>query len=289
MSEMIELELLYERPEKREPLGPFFWVCVGWLGPQPLRGHLRQRATPAQPALRRLQLPQRRAVAAPPLRHRRPRTRHLLARRLRVAHLDRRGRRLDGHRVRRRRAPGDARRLPAGPLRHDPHGGHVHPARLPRDRRGDRGPVLLDAAVHAQDHPGDRTGVDPPRLPGHPHRDHGRRHQGLHHRGQGPGRHRPAHPDEGAAAQHHAHRDLVPADRHRHRRHARGRAGLPRALGQPADPFVGQHDQREPARSSPRTRGWSSSRRWRCACSCSCLNFIGDRLRSHFDVTEAKL
>lgn len=31
MSEMIELELLYERPEKREPLGPFFWVCVGWL------------------------------------------------------------------------------------------------------------------------------------------------------------------------------------------------------------------------------------------------------------------
>lgn len=31
MSEMVETELLTERPEKREPLGVLFWVCVGWL------------------------------------------------------------------------------------------------------------------------------------------------------------------------------------------------------------------------------------------------------------------
>ncbi|MDE3065054.1 MAG: ABC transporter permease [Acidobacteriota bacterium] len=31
MSEMVEPELLAERPEKREPLGVLFWVCVGWL------------------------------------------------------------------------------------------------------------------------------------------------------------------------------------------------------------------------------------------------------------------
>ena len=53
--------------------------------------------------------------------------------------------------------------------------------------------------------------------------------QGLHHRGQGAGRDRPADPDEGAPAQHHAHRDLVPAHRHRHGRDPRGRAGVPRA------------------------------------------------------------
>jgi ABC-type dipeptide/oligopeptide/nickel transport system permease subunit len=31
VSELPELELLMERPEKREPLGPLFWICVGWL------------------------------------------------------------------------------------------------------------------------------------------------------------------------------------------------------------------------------------------------------------------
>ena len=31
MSDLIEETLLVERPEKSEPLGPLFWICVGWL------------------------------------------------------------------------------------------------------------------------------------------------------------------------------------------------------------------------------------------------------------------
>ena len=78
-------------------------------------------------------------------------------------------------------------------------------------------------------------------------------------------------------------------DRHRHRRHARRRAGLPRALGQSADAVVGQHDQREPRRSS-RQNPWLAIFPSPAMCLfLLCLNFIGDRLRSHFDVSEVKL
>jgi peptide/nickel transport system permease protein len=38
-----------------------------------------------------------------------------------------------------------------------------------------------------------------------------------------------------------------------------------------------------------RTYGSPSSPPWPCVSSLLCLNFIGDRLRAHFDVSEAKL
>ncbi len=65
--------------------------------------------------------------------------------------------------------------------------------------------------VLVQDHRGDRDRRDSPRVSGYSQLHDGLRVPGLRARGQGPGRHRPAHPDERTPAQHRPRGGVVPA------------------------------------------------------------------------------